>query len=521
MTSFTRLLPVLFTALVIAVHLGLALWQNGGQFTYALDDPYIHLDLADQIARTGVYGVNEGEISAPSSSILWPLLLIPLHDTPFHPYLPLLLATLSALAAAATLSRVVRLLIGEEADEDFVALFTCMGAIILNLPGLALMGMEHATQVFLTLVSVLGVLQVLQGQQPRWWLWAVLFLAPLIRYENIITTTGALGILLWCGYGRAVLATLVLTLAALGSFSLYLVQLGLDPLPSSTLVKKLRWGNNFWAFWLKSMTPLLINHASLALTAGGVIFPVLALAKIRQFKSPRWAVLAALAGVTVLHAILGRISHIYVPRYEFYALAFVGPLLIWLVRDALSLPVFRRLGLALLAVISLPGVWCSLYDGHSAMHSIYLQQFQLSRLVKTYWQDKVAISDIGLIGYQNPYGILDLVGLANAEARRASWSGDPAWADKLVRRDHIKLIMVYREWFTPEERKNWTPVGELFCSTCTGAVGSPQVLFLTSEATEAAAISAKIRPWIAGLPAGAHYVEYNADHPAPPDTQYR
>jgi hypothetical protein len=413
----------------------------------------------------------------------------------------------------------VRLLIGEEADEDFVALFACIGTITLNLPGMALMGMEHATQIFLTLVSVLGVLQVLQGQKPRWWLWTALFLAPLFRYENIITTTGALGILLWCGYGRAVLITLVATLAAMGSFSLYLVQLGLDPLPSSTLVKKLRWGDNFWVFWLRAMTPIALNYASLALTIGAVIFPALALAKIRQFKSPRWAVLAALGGVTVLHALLGRVSYIYVPRYEFYALAFVVPLLIWLVRDALSLPVFRRRGLTLLAIISLPGVWCSLYDGHNAMHSIYLQQFQLSRLVHTYWQDKVAINDIGLIGYHSPYSSLDLAGLANAEARRASWSGDPAWADKLVRRDNIKLIMIYPEWFTPEVRKNWTPIGELFCTTCTGAVGSHHVLFLTPEASEASAIATKIRPWAATLPPGANYVEYDAAHPAPPDIQ--
>jgi hypothetical protein len=87
-SRFTRLLPVFFIALVITVQLGVALWQNGGQFIYALDDPYIHLDLADQLARTGVYGVNEGQVAAPSSSILWPFLLIPLHDTPFHPICP-------------------------------------------------------------------------------------------------------------------------------------------------------------------------------------------------------------------------------------------------------------------------------------------------------------------------------------------------------------------------------------------------------------------------------------------------
>jgi hypothetical protein len=49
---------------------------NGGHFTYALDDAYIHLALARNIAH-GHYGVNAGEFAAPASSALWPFLLAP------------------------------------------------------------------------------------------------------------------------------------------------------------------------------------------------------------------------------------------------------------------------------------------------------------------------------------------------------------------------------------------------------------------------------------------------------------
>lgn len=52
------------------------LFLNDGQFTYTGDDPYIHLALAENIAR-GHYGVNLAEYSAPSSSVLWPVLLAP------------------------------------------------------------------------------------------------------------------------------------------------------------------------------------------------------------------------------------------------------------------------------------------------------------------------------------------------------------------------------------------------------------------------------------------------------------
>ena len=49
---------------------------NNGLLVYTLDDPYIHLSLAQQILK-GHYGINAGEFSAPSSTILWPFILAP------------------------------------------------------------------------------------------------------------------------------------------------------------------------------------------------------------------------------------------------------------------------------------------------------------------------------------------------------------------------------------------------------------------------------------------------------------
>ncbi|MHC2245266.1 hypothetical protein [Bradyrhizobium elkanii] len=45
-----------------------------GRLIFTLDDPYIHLAVADHI-RSGGYGVNASEVSSPSSSIIWPYLL--------------------------------------------------------------------------------------------------------------------------------------------------------------------------------------------------------------------------------------------------------------------------------------------------------------------------------------------------------------------------------------------------------------------------------------------------------------
>src|SRR5579872_6646054 len=71
----------------------------GGRLVFSLDDPYIHLAVADHILSGG-YGVNADEFSSPSSSILWPYLLALTEALHLGVWGPLLI---NASAAAGTL----------------------------------------------------------------------------------------------------------------------------------------------------------------------------------------------------------------------------------------------------------------------------------------------------------------------------------------------------------------------------------------------------------------------------------
>ena len=88
--AHTIIAPLCFVFLVLGIQIAVILIRNDGIFSYILDDAYIHMALAEQIAN-GHYGINAGEYASPSSSILWPFLLAPFAHTSFFEWVPLLI----------------------------------------------------------------------------------------------------------------------------------------------------------------------------------------------------------------------------------------------------------------------------------------------------------------------------------------------------------------------------------------------------------------------------------------------
>lgn len=498
-------LAVFCVALVIGAQLVFALNGTEGVIVLAGDDPYIHLDLAHQLWQTGLYGVNEGIVTSPSSSILWPFLLAPFSATRYPVELTLALAVLGSLAATAVLYHLSRRLLKASAPEWQTLLLTGFLALLFNLPGLALMGFEHSWQLFLTFLGIYGVLRTIDGAPPPPWLWVALIAAPLFRYENAITSTALLGLLLWKGHTRRSLLCFALMLTPLALFSLFLLHLGLDPLPGSTLIKK-RLLSEGAAPYLSELAAIGAgNPVGLFVCLLVPITGLISLARLKQWRSMEWAIPASIAAVTLLHLLLGRLSGINAPRYEYYVVAYGLFLLLWLAKQNPPRPLMARLGMLLLFPLVLPAAHFSLYDAPRLMRCIYSQQYQMARLVRDYWQAPVAVNDIGLIGYRNPYFVLDLVGLADNEVRRLRlYEKDPDYAAKSVAAHNIDLIMVFPNWFPRSTLRQWAAVGTLTCAPCNDTIsnGAPSVLFLTPHAGKRQDIQERLRPWTESLPHG-------------------
>jgi hypothetical protein len=163
------------------------LWLNQGRFLYTMDDAYIHLALAENLAQ-GHYGVNPGELSAPASSILWPLLLVPAAWTGVEEAIPLLLNIAASGVTLALYWTVVEQALAEipaERRMRATALIVTLLIPATNLVGLAFMGMEHSLQLLLATAVVAGLVVERETHRVSWWLALAVVAGPLVRYEAL------------------------------------------------------------------------------------------------------------------------------------------------------------------------------------------------------------------------------------------------------------------------------------------------------------------------------------------------
>lgn len=455
------MLITLLTAQLLAI-----LFLNDGTFIFTLDDPYIHLALAENLIQ-GHYGVNLNEFSAPSSSILWPLLIAPLTLLPASDVWVLLLNTLFALASLKVFSRVIQQI--EQAlmtELDRKTTLLLYGGFILaaNLTGLVFTGMEHSLQVLLAMLVVCGLIEVSRGGSPSFSLWLAIVLSPLVRYEGLALSGAALFFLfVQRYYWQSVISGLLIAIF-LGMFSWFLLSLGLSYLPDSVLTKsdlaasgidKLL-GNlqrNFIPNTVLKASAMVLMAFYLLLHAGKSIYP---------FVLRLLALLMTTA--IVLHLFAGSIGWFF--RYEIYiwisGLCMLLYLVIFKFHQSQKKSWVDKACLIILMLVGGLEHAIAAITTPIAANNIYGQQYQMHRFINDYYRKPIAVNDLGLTTYQNPQYVLDLYGLGSGEARKLRDLDNAQWMNDLVDKHEVNLIMIYdhRVWF-PELPENWIKLGEL------------------------------------------------------------
>jgi hypothetical protein len=448
----------------------ISLEGTDGHFVYALDDAYIHMAMAKNIALHGVWGVTRYGFSSTSSSPLWLLVLTACYAafgvnglTPF--ILNVIFATAVCMAAFVVLKKT---------GVGKIRLFVCLLAItfLTPLPALIFGGMENTMHTFLAVAFLYAATSVLAKSTPaRKNYAAVIVLSSLItlaRYESIFLVAAVAALLLFkkkLPAALLVVAAGALPLVVLGIIS---TSQGWYFLPNSILLNIDRFGTHGlnYKILLNLSGVGKIGRAThiLMLILGSLAAFSFAVKKYRHVWHPAAIMPAIFVVVAFLHMQYCRTGHFY--RYEAYLIT------LGLVTLGAALPAatpkavraeLKRASLAYYAAVALLLAFAAwpLYTRASnafretprATVNIYEQQYQMGLFLKEFYTGEVvAANDIGAINYLADIKCLDLVGLGSIEVLKAKALRryDTRGIAALAEARGAAVAIVYKQWYTSE-----------------------------------------------------------------------
>jgi hypothetical protein len=493
---------VLFTIGVIS-----SLFLCDFQLILTLDDPYIHLAVADQILAGG-YGVNNGEWSSPSSSIIWPYLMALTEALHLGAYGPLLV---SAAAAAATIFAVLRLLelyYSPEAGSEpqylkWLAVLVIPATSALALP---MTGLEHSLHVWASVVTLIGLIEVACGKAPNGIHLIALVMLPLVRFEGMAFAMAALAAFGLLGRWRFAVISGTLIVVVLGLYAALMTSRGLPLLPSSIMLKSRILGD---AYDHRSIVRSVLDNFTSSLAYPYALRLLVVTFAICggawSLRRDRRSLIVCGAVLAAIFAHLGFGQYDSFHRYEVYICALASVTLIWIVAQLLPrLPVGNRSFTAVITgvtigFVSLPYLTAALQTPF-ASRGIYEQQHQLGRFAREFFPRPVAVNDLGLVSWRNSNFVLDLWGLGSEAVRKAKQSGTygPAQIASLAESRGIEIAMIYDRWFQSGMPAGWTKVAVLHTTAVTAAFGD--VAFYRTANTDRSALAKALDVFEAQLP---------------------
>ncbi|MFO0664569.1 MAG: hypothetical protein U0174_11495 [Polyangiaceae bacterium] len=487
-----------FVALSCALY-WIAARRTGGTYTYPIDDAYIHLALAKNIATHGVYGLHEEGFTAASSSIGWPLLLGALYRI----WPSSNVAALASLGCAACVPLAVRRALTNLPEVPLSGKVhgAAQALVVLATPlvPLALSGMEHTAHALVLLLLVTECVGVRASEASRWRslrLGLLAFFATTLRYESF--STCALCILFLArtkAFERAAVVAVAAILPPV-AFALYSKAHGWNALPNSVILKARRWDGDMPGHVLAKLReaphlPLLfvLLATALFLTRRGSRGPGRKLA---------WVAL----GTLVAHTVFGAVGWFY--RYEAYLLPLsivALALLLADLRTERSSAPKAALAIAGAMLLLLPRGFSALRALPYASRNIFDEQVRTARFLDdNFAGEEVLVNDIGAVAYFSKTRVVDLMGLANQETARARGMRidrplAPGTLEKLSTRTNVAVV--YEQWFRGEIPPGWTKVGA-FETTNNRVCAFPEVAIYATKPSSVSRVRAAFErdePW--------------------------
>ena len=521
--------------LAIAALLAASLAATDGHVVYALDDPYIHMAMAKNLAQHGVLGVTRHEFTSTTSSPLWTLLLA-LSFAAFgvRDGIPLLINVALATGVVVLAYRII----DARSSSRLATCGVILALIFLTpLPAMVLSGTEHLLQTLLCLAFAWQTARIAAAprQNVSAWLYVLAPLTTAVRYEGLFLVAAAAALLAARRRAWAALIVVLLSCIPVVLYAMLSTSHGWSWLPNALLAKgafprqvdSLSSAATYLSRWLMLLTasPHMLAALVLAGAAAVVAWRGSRRAPVTQDGVPADTaggegpyLVMLFAAAAVLHLQFARIGSFY--RYEAYLIALAvlgsGLCVTSIVARWQIDPHARRrspaaaavvVAVVLLALLPLSRrALASLVNGPRATRNIYQQQVQMGRFLQRFYAgQRVAINDIGAVNYLADVRSLDLWGLAQLEIAQLRRSRRYSTEDirRLASAHGVVIAVVYERGFAragglPRE---WIKVGEweipdnFIC-------GYPTVSFWAVDPAAAPRLKRDLAAFTAKLPRG-------------------
>jgi len=506
------------TSASLAVSVG----RNGGHVVYALDDPYIMMATAKNLAQHGVWGITKYGFTSSSSSILWPLLLASTYvASGVNELSPLVL---NMIAAGLLITCSYFWLKRYAANGFFILAALASMICFAPLPALILTGHEHIMHALFSLGLTYFAARALTdreaGGRTMMALSAFAALTAASRYEGLflVSVVGCL----FLAQRRLRDALLVGAIAVLPIviFGLVSVSHGWSFLPESVMTKGRVPDTSsaeavFGSLGLSAFRRMVKHPFLITLFLGNLAFLGLQAATARRIWKDSTIMAILFVVAQFLHVQFAKIGSLH--RYEAYLVVLgLFALAVSLARYAADIGrpaaalrsvakyAFAALVIGATVASLVPRARELLTRTPQATTNIYEQQYQMGLFVKRFYQDRcVALNDIGAVNFLADIRCLDLWGLADLGVTEAKNTGtyDTARMREMARAAGARIAILYPKWFNPfgglppewVEAGQWRIGNNVIC-------GASSVSFLALDPSEEEALISNLGAFSTELP---------------------
>jgi len=527
---------LLAAGIMTAIPLAYFIWKvtsfTGGPFVYPLDDTYIHMELARNLAAHGNWGINSEGFGSASSSVLYTLLLAGFFKVwGAHEWIPLVV---NCLAACGLLFSVQRWMRRQGLPPAGQLLLFAAAVFLTPLPVIIMSGMEHVLQCWFSFLFITHFAAWLHGDRAPLPAALVYYgiLVAATRYEGLFLLAVAFVIACLQGRWKPALLLGILSSLPLLVFGWYALRQGAYFLPNSVLVKSSAPGLSLRGL-AGYIGNILVDRLTVA--KGGItalatqrllLLLPLVFILFRPFFGERpylRTITWLLLGTTVLQLALASTGWFY--RYEAYlvlgAVIFAGTLCL-LHGRALWEGSIKRLWFPVMLIVCFlmaPFFLRSMAGFTKAVRAsinIYEQQYQMARFLGTYYpRAAFAANDIGAVSFFTQGRVFDLWGLGHNEVARSRKRGywTPAYLDSLARREGAAIAIIYDDWFDPALPRHWQFAAS-WSVRDNVILGGDRVSFYAIEPAAAARLRANLVDFQKRLPPGVtvRYEPLNGAH---------